>query len=167
ITVQREKGWRDRVDIWLSPTNLPDEQGHDWDVRGWFPWLPAKRCKLPDYIPDVGAGTPAAVALTAWKIKATELMILLDRRGYVTRRDMKLLGISPTRWTDAYHGFLTADPIKGGYVRHASTPDLRAQHPVNYGQIEADFDTWAPADWNAGQPSLLPANDAAAKDDAA
>lgn len=169
ITVSRSESSYDKGRISVSPTGLPDEHsGHDWDLRQWVSWLPAQRCSLPDYVPDVQGGKPCPVALTDWKIKAIKLMILLDRRGFVTRRDMKLIGISPTRWTDGYHGFLTPDPIKGGYVRNGRTPDLRAQHPVNYVQIEADFDTWAAPDWNAGQPSLFAANDApGAKDTAA
>jgi len=170
ITVSKSESRYDLGRVSVSPTGLPDEHsGHDWDLRQWVSWLPAQRCSLPDYVPDVQGGKPCPVALTDWKIKAIKLMILLDRRGYVTRRDMKLIGISPTRWTDGYHGFLTPDPIKGGYVRNGRTPDLRSQHPVNYVQIEADFDTWAAPDWNAGQPSPLAANDpsAPAKDTAA
>lgn len=161
LTVRREAGWRDRVDVWVRPQMLPDESGDSWSLNDWFSWLPAKRCSLPDYVPDVQGGKPAPVALTAWKVKAIKLMILLDRRGGVTRADMKHLGISPTRWTDAYNGFLTPDRIKGQYVRCARTPDLRAQHPTNWQQIEADFAKWAPADL------LTPANDTPPKETAA
>lgn len=126
---------------------LPRENaGESFWMEGWHSWLPAKRCPLPDYIPDVTGGKAAPVKLTDWKVRAIKLVILLDRRGYVTRHDMKLLGLSPTRWTDAYYGFLPPDPIKGGYVRNSRTPDFKAQHPVNYAQIEADFDQWAPPD---------------------
>lgn len=120
---------------------LPDEAGgHSW--RAWHSWLPAERCALPDYVPDVTGGHSAPVQLTHWKIKAIKLVILLDRFGAVTRKDMKALGIDATRWT-ARGGFL--EPGEGGYVRCRRTPDLRAQHPVNYAQIEADFEKWAPA----------------------
>jgi hypothetical protein len=112
---------------------------HDGD---WPNWCPAERCALPDYIPDVEAGHSSPIQLTPWKIKAIRLMILLDRQGFVTRADMAALQISPSRWTDAYHGFLARDPGRGGYVRCDATPDLRAQHPTNYAEIEADFDTW-------------------------
>ena len=85
--------------------------------------------------------------------EAIKLMIVLDRRGYVTRRDMKALEISATRWTDRYHGFLMPGP--SGYVRCNATPDLKAQHPINYAQIEADIDQWAskldPLDPSEGQ----------------
>jgi hypothetical protein len=82
------------------------------------------------------------VMLTEWKIKAIKLMILLERRGAVHRSDMRALKISPSRWTDAYHGFLA--PTSGGYVRCDRTPDLKAQHPRNWAEIEADFDKWNP-----------------------
>ncbi len=126
---------------WRISLNSPDENGHSFTLRGWHNWLPRERCKLPAYIPDVRAGIAAPVQLTQWKIKAIKLMIVLDRRGYVTRQDMKRLDISPTRWTDRYQGFLR--PGDKGYVRCKATPDLKAQHPQNYEQIEADIAKWA------------------------
>jgi hypothetical protein len=139
---------------WALTQRLPDESDRSgWSLKGWHPWLPIERCKLPDYVPDVRAGIAAPVQLTQWKIKAIKLMIVLDRRGYVTRRDMKALEISATRWTDRYHGFLMPGP--SGYVRCNATPDLKAQHPINYAQIEADIDQWAskldPLDPSEGQ----------------
>lgn len=121
---------------------LPDQSG--WSSSEWPCWLPAKRCVLPDYIPDVEAGHKSPVQLTPWKVKAIKLMILLERRGFVTRSDMKALEISPTRWTDYWAGFLSLSRELGGYVPNGRTPDLRAQHPVNYAQIEADFSKWCP-----------------------
>lgn len=153
--------WRGRRHLQINPNGLPDEHsGWDYDLRHWVSWLPEQRCALPDYVPDVQGGKPCPVALTAWKIKAIKLLILLERRGGVTRRDMNHLGISHSRWTDAYHGFLTPDRIKGLYVRCDRTPDLQAQHPTNWQQIEADFAKWAPAD-------LLAANDIAPQENAA
>lgn len=161
LTVRREERWGGKVSVYVHPSSLPDENGGDsWSVKGWRSWLPSQRCPLPDYVPDVEGGKPSPVALTAWKVKAIKLMILLERRGGVTRRDMNHLGISHSRWTDAYHGFLTPDRIKGLYVRCDRTPDLQAQHPANWQQIEADFAKWAPAD-------LLAANDTAPQEDAA
>lgn len=124
--------------VWRS-LGLPDEDGWSSDIPHW---CPAERCRLPDYVPDVRGGSSAPVALTSWKIKAIKLLIMLDRFGSVTRRDMKALQISPTRWCDHYSGMLAPAPEKGGYIRCRRTPDLRAQHPVNYAEIEADFDTW-------------------------
>jgi hypothetical protein len=126
---------------WWHDTGLPDEGCSSW--RTWPSWSPAQRCLLPDYVPDVTAGHSSPVQLTHWKIKAIKLMILLDRRGYVTRADMKALSISPTRWTDHWHGFLSPDG-QGGYVSNDRTPDLKAQHPTNYAEIEADFAKWCP-----------------------
>ena len=141
ITIRpSEHRYGDQVSI-INPTHLPSQDfSHDY---GWFAFVPAQRVTLPEYIPDVSGGHAAPVALTIWKIKAIKLMVLLDRRGYVTRHDMKLLQISPSRWTDRTSGYLSPDPIKGGYVRNGLTPDLKAQHPVNYVEIEADFDKWS------------------------
>ena len=119
--------------------NLPNE---DYSWREWPNWCPGERCALPDYVPDVAAGDKSPVMLTHWKIKAIKLMILLERNGVVHRGDMKALQISPSRWTDAWHGFLDRTP--NGFVKNERTPDLRAQHPVNYAEIEADFDNWNP-----------------------
>jgi hypothetical protein len=131
-------------DEWNIDPTLPTEDSWAPYAERWHSWLPGERCKLPDYVPDVMGGQPAPVALTEWKVKAIKLFILLDRRGVVTRGDMKALGLSPTRFCDPYNGFLAADPTKGGYVRHASSPDFRAQHPRNYAEIEADFRQWCP-----------------------
>lgn len=165
-----DSGWKGGRYVQINPAQLPDEHGiNSWNLRHWVSWLPSKRCSLPEYVPDVQGGKPSPVALTNWKIKAIKLMILLDRRGGVTRADMKHLGISPTRWTDAYNGFLAPDQIKGLYVRCARTPDLKAQHPTNWQQIEADFAKWAPADLltTTAPVDLFAANDTPPKESAA
>jgi hypothetical protein len=128
-----------------TPGRLPDEERPEsFTMEGWHWWGPVEREKLPDYIPDVRAGVKSPVQLTEWKIRAIKLWVILDRRGVVTRGDMKALGLSPTRFTDRFHGMLTPDPGKGGYVLHDSSPDFRAQHPRNYAEIEADWEKWAP-----------------------
>jgi hypothetical protein len=128
---------------WHCNVGLPDEES-DWSLGydRWHSWLPEERCALPEYIPDVQGGKSAPLALTDWKIRAIKLLILLERFGAVTRRDMRLLGISASRWTSAHHGFL--DRATSGYVRCDRTPDLKARHPQNWAQIEADYDKWAP-----------------------
>lgn len=118
---------------------LPEEE-HGF--RDWPNWMPSQRCKLPDYVPDVSAGHKSPVKLTAWKIKAIKLMILLEKRGAVHRSDMRAIGISPSMWCDHHGGYLAR--TSNGYVRCDKTPDFRDQHPVNYAQIEADFDNWNP-----------------------
>lgn len=138
IDVWTTEGWN-RSTTYHSSPQLPDEAWYF--QQGWVNWCPTNRIVLPDYIPDVTGGKASPVALTLWKIKAIKLMILLERNGAVSRADMKRLEISPSRWTDPYHGFLIATPQ--GYVRCGRTPDLKAQHPVNWAQIEADFDGWA------------------------
>lgn len=133
--------WRQNEPVrwYCNPHGWPDETSN-FLVSDWFPWLPGERHTLPDYVPDVTGGHAAPVMLTPWKIKAIKLLILLDRFGAVTRKDMKALGISPTRWTACGYGFLV--PGADGYVRCTRTPDLRAQHPINYAEIEADYPVW-------------------------
>ncbi|TNC14871.1 hypothetical protein FF100_04645 [Methylobacterium terricola] len=80
----------------FSPA-LPVESYWRHDMQLWHEWLPQKRCALPDYVPDVAAGVPAPVSLTAWKVKAIKLLILAGERP-VTRADFKHLQLSPTSW---------------------------------------------------------------------
>jgi len=123
---------------------LPKVPSNSWHDRDWWDWCPSKRCALPDYVPDVAAGASAPLQLSDWKIKAIKLIILLDRRGYVTRADFKHFQLDAGRWI--YSGsWLVAGEVKGQYVRGPYTPDFKAQHPVNFAQIEADFEKWAPA----------------------
>jgi hypothetical protein len=115
--------------------------GSTFSERHWHNWCPVNRCEVPDYIPDVIAGHKSPVQLTPWKIKAIKLMICLERKGWVDRSDMRAIKISPSRWTDCYSGFLASNG-NGQYVRCKATPDLRAQHPQNYAQIESDAAQW-------------------------
>ncbi len=124
---------------WL---NLPDEKDHH--SRAWSNWCPSVRCKLPDYVPDVQAGIAAPIQLTDWKVKAIRLMLVLERRGYVTRADMKAIGISPTRWTDAFYGYLDRTEDRR-FVRNERTPDLQAQHPEVWIKIKDEMPQWTVA----------------------
>lgn len=134
----------DAAPEWNVADQLPNERSeYDFAMKDWHPWLPARRIELPDYVPDVMGGKASPVALTDWKIRAIKLLIILDRRGHVTRKDMKALNISATRWTAASYGYLVPDRALGGYVASDNTPDLRAQHPRNYAEIEADYAKWA------------------------
>lgn len=130
---------------WNSPIDpvLPKSEPGYWSpAQDWHEWCPVERCKLPDYVPDVRAGESAPLQLSAWKIQAIKLAILLDERP-VTRADFKALRLSPARWTDPYTGWLAKGD--GGYIRGRRCPDFRAQHPKNYAEIEADRASWAPA----------------------
>lgn len=120
--------------------DLPTQESR-YSSRQWPAWCPAERLPVPDYVPDVEAGHACPVQLTDWKIRAIKLVIVLDAKGFVTRKDMKALGISPTRWTDHSYGMLAVSN-KGEYVRCKRTPDFRQQHPVNFVQIEKDVKKW-------------------------
>jgi hypothetical protein len=134
---------------WRSPPFRPDLPTLDsrmyWSGRehDWYDRCPGARCTLPEYIPDVGAGHSAPVALTNWKIQAIKLLIILQRRGYVTKADFKHVKIDASRWT---RDWLERGVERGQFVAGKYTPDLKAQHPTNWAQIEADFAKWAPAE---------------------
>lgn len=121
----------------------------------WQEWAPMMRHMLPDYVPDVTAGSPAPIQLTSWKIAALKLTVLLDRRGHVLRSDFKHLGIDHRRWLPSGAGWLVIDG--GRYIKGAHFPDFARQHPRVYREIEADFETWKPreADPEMKQEPLL------------
>lgn len=122
---------------------LPVPGDHDWR-EVWYDCCPSKRVELPAYIPDVAAGSSAPVQLTDWKIKAIKICILLERRGFVTAFDFAHLSIDRRRWHDM--GWISHDHeshARGRFVAGKTPLNLRAQHPRNYAEIEADFDTWS------------------------
>lgn len=120
----------------------------------WHDCCPVARHKLPDYVPDVGAGHAAPIQLTEWKIKAIKLSITLKRRGYVTRADFKHLRLDRNRWIAAR--WLHPDGRKGvDRYTAGRMPDFETQHPVNWKQIEADFDTWKRVTIADNQEELL------------
>ena len=146
VIVVENVGWSGGDD-WRFRPELPTPFGSQYfERRNWHPWVPGEPLKLPDYVPDTVAGTKSPCMLTPWKISAIKLCILIERRGYVTRRDMKALEISPTRWCDAFHGYLVPDGKDGRYTHYIAgprTPDFRAQHPRNYEEIEDDWSVWS------------------------
>lgn len=113
-----------------------------WDNDQWFEFGPAKRLDLPDYIPDVEAGHPSPVQLSTWKVGAIKLVITLEKRGYITRHDLKHCGLSASRWLCKWTGWLDKGAVRGQWVAGPNMPDFRAQHPVNFKQIEADYEVW-------------------------
>ncbi|MBO6755784.1 MAG: hypothetical protein JJ902_05625 [Roseibium sp.] len=122
---------------------LPGETRYG--TESWFERCPERRIRLPDYIPDVVAGDKSPVALTDWKIKAIKIAVTLEKRGFVTRQDFKHFKISIQRWIDPYLAWLIKDG-NGGWVAGAGIPDFKAQHPVNYDQIAADYEEWKAPD---------------------
>ncbi|GHA15254.1 hypothetical protein GCM10007989_07520 [Devosia pacifica] len=129
--------------------NLPGD-----DVFGdWFERAPAKRITLPDWVPDVVAGDKSPVSLTPWKVKAIKIVVTLAKRGYVTRGDFKHFKINMTLWTAPHSRWLVKDGA-GGWIAGPGLPDFRKQHPVNFEQIEADFEKWQPPE-TATQPGLF------------
>ena len=109
----------------------------------WFDWCPAKRCKLPDYIPDVTAGSSAPVQLTEWKVAAIKIAVTIELRGHVTREDFKYHGIDFRRWVTPGFEWLKSDENRN-WVRGENMPDFKAQHPTVYAQIAAEADRWLP-----------------------
>jgi hypothetical protein len=127
---------------------LPDGRQDD----GWWDYWPWTRIPLPEIVPDCAAGTPSPVRLTAWKMKAIKVAILISKRGFVTRHDFKVIGIDHRRWVEA--GWLAYGDNRGCYVA-GNMPDFRAQHPRNYDEIEAKADIWMPLALDPPQQAAL------------
>ncbi len=106
----------------------------------WFELSPAERIPLPEFVPDVVAGAPRPARLTAWKIKAIRIAVTLERRGFVVRQDFKHHQVSMQRWVAPRFGWLVRQ--ERGWGRGPHLPDFRAQHPKNWVQIEAAYETW-------------------------
>ncbi len=117
----------------------------------WHEWMPTERHHLPDFVPDVAAGSPAPVQLTSWKIGALKIAVLLEVRGIVHRTDFKAIGIDARRWTDKWTGWL--QPTPAGYAAGKGMPDFKGQHPKIYADLLATIADWAPP---ASLPMRLP-----------
>lgn len=124
---------------------LPAIGGYQWR-DDWVDHCPVKRCRLPDYVPDVCAGASGPSQLSEWKIKAIKICIIMEKRGWCCIADFIAIGIHRQRflqmgWVKPSEG---ADAARGKYVSGKYPLDLRSAHPVNYLQIEADYAKWAP-----------------------
>lgn len=117
----------------------------------WYERCPAQRVNLPDWVPDVVAGDKSPVSLTAWKVKAIKIVITLQKRGYVTRKDFAHFEISMSIWSQS--SWLVRDG-KGGWIAGPNIPDLRGQHPINFAEIEADYEKWK-AEANCAEPDMF------------
>jgi hypothetical protein len=130
---------------------LPEHGGQPGtNYRNWYEWAPAKQHALPAYVPDVAAGMPSPVQLTAWKIDAIKIAVILEKRGYLTRYDFKHVGIDHRRWLPSGNRWLKLDGNR--YLEAPEFPNFRVQHPRVYEEIAADYETWKPTD-----PVLAPA----------
>lgn len=98
-------------------------------------WYPDKRYKIPEYESGSVAGSPCPVRLTDWKIKALKLIARCEKRGYVTTKDFKQLGISPTMWLYSNRKWLKlSEP--GRYVLNKC--NIHLTHPEAYAKILAE-----------------------------
>lgn len=103
-----------------------------FDIPEWVP---------PD-VPDLPAGVPCPVQLTAWKYQALRLLARLAVRGYVTGKDFAEIGLNRSRW---YHHWLI--PAEGRHrpERWVKKPGVRLaddQHPdVFAGILSATAET--------------------------
>ncbi len=134
ITITGEPGGGDRLMEPDLPHDRDNWQGH------WPEMLPTQRVALPEFVPDVAAGSKSPIQLTAWKIKAIKIACIMERRGWVCRTDFKHIQIDHRRYLDGQW----IVPVDGAWRRGPYWPDLRAQHPRNFIEIDAVYEKWAP-----------------------
>lgn len=103
----------------------------------WHEWAPTKRHELPEYVPDVRAGAPAPIQLTAWKIGALKVEATLEANGFVTRADFRTFGLDHRRWLAREFSWL--QPSDNGWVKGSHFPNFAAQHPIVFEQVKADL----------------------------
>lgn len=96
-------------------------------------WNPTKRCKLPEYVPDVAAGASGPIQLTPWKVAALKVVAHLERNGAITRSEIKQIGCDPTRWCQ--HWLKPHNDHNGLYVIGERMPRFDQQHPRVYAEI--------------------------------
>lgn len=102
---------------------------------GWHFWNPARRHKLPAFVPDVVAGASGPVQLTKWKVAALRIVARLELAGFVTKQDFREIGIDPRRWVGPA-GWLRAGVTAGQFVDDG-TARFKEQHPCVYPQVLA------------------------------
>lgn len=97
-----------------------------------FDWHPAKQHDLPEHVPDVAAGVPSPIQLTKWKIAALKVYALLERQGFITRKQIMQHGIDAGRWCQYW---LDKHEVKGQWVRGKACPRFDLEHPKVYASI--------------------------------
>ena len=128
---------------WGNPhfyPQLPGQSFYGAELNSeWHERLPIKRHSVPEFIPDVRAGSPSPIQLTRWKIAALKLAVRLDRTGYLTRADFKELQIDIRRWIGADNWL---KPDFHGFIAGPNWPNWCHQHPIVYAEIESDPSKW-------------------------
>lgn len=137
--IQVESPHRDGADgrVAFRP-QLPKFRGHE--NGDWIEIAPAKRIKLPEYVPDVPAGASAPLQLTDWKIKAIKIAITLQKRGRLTRKDFAHLMIDHRLWIAPERSWLVVSD--GVFMAGTKMPNFKKMHPKVYAEIAANADAW-------------------------
>ena len=126
--------------VWQPRRRYFNGDASDWsfagqisDTRFWYDWNPIKRCKLPEFIPQVPAGAPSPIQLTPWKVGALRVMARIEVDGFVTAKEVRECGVDSRRFCCTASGWLR--PIGNGrWVIH-KIPRFDQQHPETYAEI--------------------------------
>ncbi|OOY20866.1 hypothetical protein BMI86_10185 [Thioclava sp. DLFJ5-1] len=109
----------------------------------WHDFSPVEALELPDFVPDVQAGSSAPRKLSRWKIQALRLVCLMEARGQLRRSDFLAAGVSMSMWSQSH--WIESTSTRGIWAKGRNWPAERwkAEHPEAFPQIEADFPKWA------------------------
>src|SRR6202035_2643583 len=100
-----------------------------------YDWNPAKRCEVPEFVPDVAAGASSPIQLTKWKIAALRVCAALEVRGEITATEIRKYGIDPRRWTNPAQGWLIPKHLCRGVFVRGRDLNFDKQHPTVYREI--------------------------------
>ncbi len=92
----------------------------------------SERHPLPEVIPDSIPGSPSPVTVSAWKLKAIKLCILLRDRGYLTIHDFRQHGIDHRRW---YNNWIVKGEKVGPEQRWVRAPDWKPWDEIHPGVV--------------------------------
>lgn len=109
-------------------------QGTPWTPH-LFDWNPPTRCQVPVVVPNLPAGVPAPIRLTPWKEAALRLIIKMRQQGFITLKQFKDFGISPTRWTQGERPWLRKGEAQGQWVETEHLPPFEEQHSDAYAKL--------------------------------
>lgn len=96
-------------------------------------WSPSARHPVPETSTDSVAGSPSPVTLTTWKRCALHVLAELEKRGSISAKRMREIGVNPSRWMSCR--WLVPTEERGLWVRGEKCPRFDQQHPSAYERI--------------------------------
>ena len=126
----------DKSPLRFSPV-LPS---NTYQSDSWFELFPEEKLDLPYYTIESKAGQKSPSPLSKWKIAALKIIVTLEKRGYVTRKDFAHNEIYMNLWSQS--NWIEKDYERKCWVATDNLPKLWDQHPKAYEEIKNDYLKW-------------------------